>query len=326
MRAAWYERQGPADEVLQVGEREQPVPGPGEVRVRIHASGVNPSDTYGRSGRQGPMAFPWVIPHQDGAGVIEAVGDGVPSGRVDERVWVYEATWNRPGGTAAEFCVVPANRAVALPESVDFDAAACLGIPAMTAHRAVFADGSVKGQTILVTGGAGAVGSTAIRLAVWGGATVLATVSSDEKAAAARDAGASHVVNYREQDIAAEIRKLTVEGVDRVVDVDFGGNLPTTLQVLKPNGTVASYASRGDDKPAVPFRMLMVKNINVHAILVYTMSESAKSAAMADITRALEDGALRPLITSRLPLERIADAHAQVEKVASIGNTVLQLS
>jgi len=326
MRAAWYERQGPADEVLQVGQREQPAPARDEVRVRIHASGVNPSDTYGRSGRQGPMTFPWVIPHQDGAGVIEAVGEGVPATRVGERVWVYEATWNRPGGTAAEFCVVPARRAVRLPDSVDFDAAACLGIPAMTAHRAVFASGSVQGETILVTGGAGAVGSTAIQLAVWGGATVLATVSSDEKAAAARDAGAAHVVNYREQDVAAEIKRLTNDGVDRVVDVDFGGNLPTTLQVLKPNGTVASYASRGDDKPGVPFRMLMVKNIVVQAILVYTMAESAKSAAAADITRALENGALRPLVSSRLPLERIADAHAHVEKVASVGNTVLQLA
>ena len=326
MRAAWYERQGAADEVLQVGERERPEPGRDEVRVRISASGVNPSDTYGRSGRQGPMAFPWVIPHQDGAGSIDAVGEGVPASRVGERVWVYEATLNRPGGTAAEYCVVPARRAVVLPDGVDFEAAACLGIPALTAHRAVFADGSVQGQTMLVTGGAGAVGSAAIQLAVWGGATVLATVSSDEKADVARSAGAEHTVNYREQDVAAEIKRLTGEGVDRVVDVDFGGNLATTLQVLKPNGTLASYASRGDDKPSVAFRMLMVKNITVHAILVYTMSEAAKVAGMADITRALEEGALRPLITRRLPLERIAEAHAHVEQVASIGNTVVQVA
>ena len=326
MRAAWYERQGPADEVLQVGQRERPEPGPGEVRVRIHASGVNPSDTYARSGQQGPMAFPWVIPHQDGAGSIDSVGEGVPTSRVGERVWVHEATWNRPGGTAAEYCVVPAPCAVALPEGVDFDAAACLGIPAMTAHRGVFADGPVQGKTILVTGGAGAVGSSAIQLAVWGGATVLATVSSDAKAQAARSAGAAHTINYRQQDVAAEINRLTGGGVDRVVDVDFGGNLQTTLQVLKPSGTVASYASRGDDKPSVPFRMFMFKNITVHAILVYTMAESAKTAAKADITQALRNGRLRPLITRRLPLERIAEAHAHVEQVASIGNTVLQVA
>jgi len=326
MRAAWYERQGPAAEVLQVGEREQPEPGAGEVRVRIAASGVNPSDTYGRSGRQGPMAFPWVIPHQDGAGTIDAVGPDVPAERVGERVWVYEATWNRPGGTAAECCVVPARRAVRLPEQVDFATGACLGIPAMTAHRAVFADGPVRGQTLLVTGGAGAVGSTAIQLAVWGGATVLATVSSEDKARAAQTAGATHTINYRQQDVAAEVQRLVgAAGVDRVVEVDFGGNLATTLQVLKPNGVVASYASRGNDTPAVHFRSLMVKNITVHAILVYTMAESAKSAAAADITSALEAGRLHPLITQRLPLDRIAEAHAHVEQVSSLGNTVLEV-
>ena len=327
MRAAWYERQGLADEVLQVGERDRPEPGEGEVRVRVHASGVNPSDTYGRSGRQGPMAFAWVIPHQDGAGVIDAVGPGVPRERVGERVWVYEATWNRQGGTAAEYCVVPAARAVPLPDNIDFEGGACLGIPAMTAHRAVLADGAVEGRTILVTGGAGGVGSTAVQLAVWGGATVFATVSSDEKARVARECGASEILNYREQDVAAEIKRLTGNaGVDRVVDVDFGGNLATTLAVLKPDGVVASYASRGAEKPEVPFRQLMVKNITVHAILVYTMAESAKRAAMQDITRALEAGALRPLIASRLPLDRIADAHAHGERVSSVGNTVLQIA
>jgi NADPH2:quinone reductase len=324
MQAAWYERQGPADEVLQIGERPSPEPGPGEVRVRIHASGVNPSDTYGRAGRQGPMAFPWVIPHQDGAGVVEAAGAGVPPERVGERVWVYEATWNRQSGTAAEYCVVPARRAVRLPDNAAFDCGACLGIPAMTAHRAVFADGPVRGQTVLVTGGAGAVGSTAIQLAVWGGATVISTVSSDAKASAAVDAGAAHTINYREQDVAAEIKRLTADaGVDRVVEVDFGGNLSTSVQVLKPNGVIASYASRGNDQPPVHFRTLMVKNITVHAILVYTMAESAKTSAADDITRALEAGALKPLITSRLPLNSIAQAHAHVEQVSSIGNTVL---
>ncbi|MBV9544825.1 MAG: NADPH:quinone reductase [Chloroflexi bacterium] len=327
MRAAWYERQGDPQDVLQVGERDRPEPRAGEVRVRIHASGVNPSDTYGRSGRQAPMAFPWVIPHQDGAGVIDAVGGGVPTDRVGERVWVYEATFNRQGGTAAEYCVVPANRAVRLPHSVDFDSGACLGIPAMTAHRAVFADGPVHGQTILVTGGAGGVGSTAIQLAVWGGATVFATVSSEEKARVARDRGASQVLNYREQDVAAEVQKFTSNaGVERVVDVDFGGNLATSTACLKPNGVIASYASRGAEKPEVPFRQLMVKNITVHAILVYTMAESAKQAAMSEITRALEAGALHPLITSRLSLDDIARAHAHVERVSSIGNTVLQVS
>jgi NADPH2:quinone reductase len=271
------------------------------------------------------MAFPWVIPHQDGAGVVDAVGADVPPNRIGERVWVYEATLNRQGGTPAENCVVPAARAVRLPDGVDFEVGACLGIPAMTAHRAVFADGPVKGQIVLVTGGAGAVGSAAIQLAVWGGATVLATISSEEKGDAALASGARHVINYREQDVAAEVLRLSGSGVDRVVDVDFGGNLATTLQVVKPDGCIASYASRGDQAPAVPFRQLMVKNVTIHAILVYTMAESAKTAAAHDITRALEAGALRPLITSRLPLDRIVEAHQHVERVSSIGNTVLQI-
>jgi NADPH2:quinone reductase len=326
MQAVWYEAQGAPEEVLKVGQLERPEPGPGEVLVRIRASGVNPSDTYGRSGRQAPMPFRRVIPHQDGAGVIESVGRDVPTERVGERVWVYEATWNRAGGTAAEFTVVPAQRAVRLPDTIDFDAGACLGIPAMTAHRAVFGDGPVRGQSVLVTGGAGAVGTAAVQFAKWGGArTVLATVSSDAKAAAARDAGADHTVNYRTEDVVARVHHLTQkEGVDRIVEVDFGGNLPVSLQIIKPDGTIASYATRGEPEPKVPFRALMVKNITVHGVLVYTMSESAKIAAMADITRALEEGALRPLIGARLPLDRAADAHNAVELGTSIGNVVLQ--
>jgi NADPH2:quinone reductase len=324
MRAAWYERQGEAADVLQVGGLEQPTPGPGEVRVRIHASGVNPSDTYGRRGGAAPMAFPRVIPHQDGAGVIESVGPGGPTERVGERVWVYEATWNRPGGTAAEFCVVPSQRAVRLPDQIDFDAGACLGIPALTAHRAVFADGPVTGQTLLVTGGAGAVGTAAVQLARWGGARVVATVSSDAKAATARDAGADHTINYRTEDVVAAIHRLTGDaGVERIVEVDFGGNLPTSLQIVKLHGTIASYATRGEAEPKVPFRALMVKNVTVRAILVYTMPESAKAAGIADVTRALEQGALRPLIGARMPLERVAEAHTAVERGSIIGNVVI---
>jgi NADPH2:quinone reductase len=323
MRAAWYDRQGASEDVLQVGSVDRPAAGPGEVRVRVHASGINPSDTYGRAGRQAPMAFPRVIPHQDGAGVIESVGPGVPSSRLGERVWVYEATWNRAGGTAAEFTVVPSQRAVRLPDNVDFDAGACLGIPALTAHRAVFGDGPISGQQVLVTGGAGAVGTAAIQFAKWGGATVLATVSSDAKAAAAREAGADHIINYRTDDVVAVVNQLTGAGVDRIVDVDFGGNLAISLQIVKPGGTIASYATRGDPEPKVPFRSLMVKNITVHGVLVYTMPESAKAAAMADTTRALEAGALRPLVGARLPLDRIAEAHTAVERGAIIGNVVL---
>ena len=197
----------------------------------------------------------------------------------------------------------------------------------MTAHRAVFADGPVTGQTVLVTGGAGAVGSAAIQFAHWGGARVLATVSSDAKAHVAREAGADDTINYRSEDVVEAIKRLTDgAGVERIVDVDFGGNLGTTLQALKPDGVVASYATRGEPEPKVPFRALMVKNLTVRAILVYTMPEAAKTAAAEDITRALEAGALRPVIGQRLRLDDIAQAHKDVENGAVMGNTVLRLN
>ncbi len=324
MRAAFYGRQGAARDVLQVGEVERPEPQAGEVRVRMAASGVNPSDTYARAGSQAPMAFPRVIPHQDGAGVIDAVGQGVPQKRVGERVWVYEATWNRATGTAAEFTVVPAQRAVRLPDDVDFEAGACLGIPALTAHRAVFADGNVEGETILVTGGAGAVGGTAVQLGRWAGARVIATVSSEEKAVEARHLGAHEVINYRTQDVVAEVKGCTGgAGVDRIVEVDFGGNLLVSLQIIKPNGVIAGYATRGNAEPNVPFRQLMTRNILVRGILVYTLPEEAKAGAAADDTRALEEGALAPRIGKRLRLDEIAEAHENVERGSVIGNVVL---
>jgi NADPH2:quinone reductase len=270
------------------------------------------------------MAFPRVIPHQDGSGVIDAVGEGVPTNRIGERVWVYEATWQRPGGTAAEYTVVPTQRAVRLPDNISFDAGACLGIPALTAHRAVFADGTVSGQLVLVTGGAGAVGSSAIQLAKWGGATVIATVSSEDKARVAEAAGADHVVNYRSEDVVGEIKRISNgAGVDRIVEVDFGGNLPVSLQIIKPDGAIAGYATRGDTEPKVPFRALMQKNVIIHAILVYTMPESAKTGGAAAVNRALVSGALKPHIGARMPLERIAAAHTAVERGAVIGNVVL---
>ncbi|MBV9582605.1 MAG: NADPH:quinone reductase [Chloroflexi bacterium] len=326
MRAAFYQRQGPAQDVLQIGSLDRPEPQAGEVRVRVRASGVNPSDTYGRAGTQAPMPFPRIVPHQDGSGVIDAVGQGVDAARVGERVWVYEATWNRPGGTAAEYTVVPAQRAVKLPDNVDFDAGACLGIPALTAHRALFADGPVQGQVVLVTGGAGAVGSTAIQLARWGGAQVISTVSSDEKAREANQVGAQHVINYRTQDVVAEIKHVTSDaGVDRIVEVDFGGNLPVSQQIIKPYGTIAGYASRGDPEPKLVFRPLMVKNVVIRPILVYTLPESAKAAGAADVNRALEEGALKPRIGAHMPLDRISEAHTTVERGAVIGNVVLVL-
>jgi NADPH2:quinone reductase len=327
MRAAFYERQGPAHEVLQVASIERPKPGPGEVLVKVATSGVNPADTYARQGLRAQMPFARVVPNQDGAGVIEAVGQGVPQSRVGERVWVYESAWNRPHGTAAEYTTVPSVHTVQLPDTVDFDAGACLGIPALTAHRALFVDGPVTGKTVLVTGGAGAVGSTAVQLAKWGGARVIATISSDSKAQEAREAGADHVINYRTEDVVTEVKRVTDgEGVDRIIEVDFGGNLSTSLQILKLEGVIAGYASRGDAEPKVSFRALMQKNLTVRIVFAYTMPESAKAAAAADVTRALEEGALKPRIGARMPLDQVADAHEAVEQGSVIGNIVLMVT
>ncbi|HLI28100.1 MAG TPA: NADPH:quinone reductase [Chloroflexota bacterium] len=328
MRAAWYERKGPAREVLQLGELPPPTPGPGEVRVRVHFSGVNPSDTKNRSGWQGNLAmpFPRIIPHQDGAGVIDAVGEGVPATRAGERVWVYEAQLGRPFGTAAEYVVVPSEQAVPLPPGVDLAVGACLGVPAMTAHYCVFADGPVAGQTVLVTGGAGAVGCYAVQWAKLGGARVLATVSSEEKAAVARAAGADAVLNYRAEDVAARVLELTGgAGVDRVVEVAFGANLSVTQAVLKPNGVVAAYSSDAEPQPRLPFRAFLQKNAVIRTVLVYVMPRAAHAAAVRDITTALEAGRLQHLIGRRLPLAGIAAAHEAVEQGAVLGKVLVEI-
>ncbi len=326
MRAAWYEKNGTAAEVLRVGKMPIPEPGPGEVRVRIVASGLNPTDVKSRGGSR-PMGFPRVVPHQDGAGVIEKVGRGVPASRVGERVWLYIVQWQRAWGTAAEYTVVPARLAVTLPANTTFAEGACLGIPAVTAHRCLFADGPITGQTVLVTGGAGAVGNYAVQLAKWAGATVIATVSSPEKAAVALGAGADHAVNYRTGDAAAEILQLTGgAGVDRIVDVDFGGNVAASARVIKTNGIVASYASMGDPEPKLPFYTLMAKNVTLRPVLIYTMPERAKDEAARDVTHLAETGRLTHVIGARFPLDRIVQAHEAQESGKVTGNIVVDVA
>jgi NADPH2:quinone reductase len=326
MRAAWYERNGSAADVLTVGELPVPEPGPGEVRLRVVASGLNPTDVKARAGSR-PMGFPRIVPHQDGAGVIEKVGPGVPASRVGERVWVFTVQWQRPWGTAAELTVVPARLAVRLPPNTSFAEGACLGIPAVTAHRCLFADGPPTGQTVLVTGGAGAVGHYAVQLAKWSGARVIATVSSPEKAAAAAAAGADHTVNYRSADPAAQILELTGgAGVDRVVDVDFGGNLAVSLKVLKVNGTIATYASMGDPEPKLPFYPLMARNATIRPVLLYTMPDRARDEAVSDIVRLVEAGRLLHHIGARFPLERIVEAHQAQESGKITGNIVIDVA
>ncbi|MFC3067720.1 NADPH:quinone reductase [Phenylobacterium soli] len=322
MRAAWYERKGPAAEVLTVGERPVPEPGPGELLVRVRASGVNPSDTKGRGGARGntAMPFPLIVPHQDGAGEVVAAGSPDLASRVGERVWFYEAQLGRPFGSAADYVAIPAAKAVRLPDGVSFEAGACLGVPAMTAHRAVFADGPVEGKTVFVSGGAGAVGRYAVQFARLGGARVIATVSSDEDADSARAAGAELVIDRKREDVAARVAAFTGaadgRGVDRFVEVAFGANLPLIAALLKPNGVVATYASDADPEPVLPFWPLVGLDATVHFVLVYVMDAAAHAAAAEAITEALEAGTLSHDIAEILDLADIARAHERVEKGA----------
>ncbi len=314
MRAVWFEQFGAAAEVLDVGELEAPQPEAGEVQVRIAVSGVNPVDVKRRLGGRGASQGSRVVPHFDGAGTIESVGAGVPESRLGERVWVYEAQYERAFGTAAELAVVASDLAVPLPDVADFDAGACLGIPALTAHRCVFADGSVAGQTVLVTGGAGAVGHYAVQFAKLDGATVIATVSSDDKAELARQGGADHVVNYRTENVAERLSELVgASGLDRVVEVEFGGNLEASVAALRNNGVIATYASQANPEPSVPFYVLIYKNITVRHVLVFGMPDDTKMQAVADISRWLEAGQLRHHLGPRFALDQIVAAHEAVE-------------
>jgi NADPH:quinone reductase len=330
MKAAWYERKGPARDVLKVGERPIPEPIAGEVRVRVHLSAVNPSDTKNRGGHRGAVAmpFPAIVPHQDGAGIIEAVGAGVDPARVGERVWVYEATLGRAHGTAAEYTVVPAHKAVRLSDEADFVAGASMGIPAMTAHRCVFADGPVTGRTVLVQGGAGAVGFYAVQMARIGGATrVIATVSRDEQAQRAREAGAHEVINYRSENVVERLRRITGldAGVDRVIEVAFGANLQTDLAVLAPNGVIATYASDAVPEPQVPFWPLLAKDVTVRFVLVYAMTAQAHDEAAAWINDALDQGLLQHQVHRVYPLEEIVAAHEATESMSHVGKVLVKI-
>src|SRR5919197_1780964 len=329
MRAVVYSERGASD-VLRLVERPVPSPGPGEVRVRVHVSGVNPTDWKARRGSgsgRARLPFPELVPNQDGAGVIDAVGEGAASERVGERVWVWEAAWQRPEGTAQELVVLPERQAVRLPEGASFDLGASLGIPALTAHRCLtvsehgprtLAPGALDRQTVLVAGGAGAVGHAAIQLARWAGARVIATVSGDEKAKLAQAAGAHDVVNYRSPDAVDQIRRASPDGVDVVVEVAPAANAALDAAVLAANGTVAVYATGGGNELTLSVGELMFRNIRYQFVLVYTVPAAAKDQAVADVTAAADDGALpvgagAGLPLHRFPLDRAADAHAAVE-------------
>ena len=315
--------------VLHLVDRDVTEPGPGEVRVRVAVSGVNPTDWKSRlgSGDGGAPPFPEVTPNQDGAGVVDAVGEGVVDVAVGDRVWVYLAGHQRPTGTAQQYTNLPAARVVRLPAGTSFDIGASLGVPAITAHRALTVSedgpkrlhpGALAGKVVLVAGGAGAVGHAAIQLARWAGATVIATISGPAKAALATAAGAHHVINYRNEDSAAAITKLTPDGVDLVVEVAIATNSRLNIDVVKPRASIAIYANDGGGELALNVRQNMIKNLRYQFVLLYTVGEAALMAAVEDITLALADGALpvgenAGLPLHRFPLAKTADAHQAVQ-------------
>ncbi|PYY35749.1 NADPH:quinone reductase [Curtobacterium sp. MCBD17_030] len=328
MRSIVYSQPGTSS-VLSLADRPVPEPGDGEVRVRVVVSGVNPTDWKARQGGTygDGLPFPEITPNQDGAGIVDAVGTGVEGVSVGDRVWVFLAAASRPTGTAQEYTVVPATRFAPLPEGVSFDVGASLGVPAMTAHRALtvhedgptrLSPGALSGRTVLVAGGAGAVGHAAIQLARWAGATVIATTSSDDKAALATSAGAHHTVNYRDDDAADQIRAIAPDGVHIVVEVSIPANADLDAAVLANHGVVSMYADNGGDAASIPVRPNMGINARYQFLLLYTIGDVALAAAAEDVAAALRDGVLPvgeeaglPLL--RFPLEETAAAHDAVQ-------------
>ena len=326
--------------MLKLQDKPLADPGAGEVRVRVVVSGVNPTDGKSRAGGGGSTTLEAPkVPNQDGAGVIDEIGSGVKGLSIGDRVWLWDVAWGSNEGTAQEYAVVPAAKAVALPDAESFDTGASIGIPALTAHRALTSheDGPARlslealaGRTVLVTGGAGAVGHAAIQLANWAGATVITTVSGDRKAELARHAGAHTVINYRTDDVVAAIRQAAPGGVDIIVDVNAPANIDSDVHVLKPNGTIAIYAANPGESVTVPIRESMTKNVRYQFILTYTVTDEQKQHAVAAVSEALKDGALRVgeehgLPLSRFPLEATAAAHDAVEQ-GMIGKVLIDVA
>ncbi len=326
MRAAWYSEYGSASDVFKFDDIPDPIAGDGEVVVKVYSSGLNPTDWKSRMGSRGPFMYDLIVPHHDGSGVIIEVGPGVERSRIGERVWLYAGQWQRPMGTAAEFIAVPGSQAASLSDGLTFDEGACLGVPALTAHRCLFADGSISGQTILVTGGAGAVGHYAIQLAKWAGARVITTVSSTNKSDRAKNAGADHTINYRSDNVIEAIQDLTYgEGVDRIVEVDFGGNLTVSQQILKIGGVISPYASTTDRRPAIEYQAFSQRNISFRFVTVFRVSQEDTANAVVDINQAIADEALWHPIAQRFRLSDIATAHDTQEANIVMGNIIVEV-
>jgi NADPH2:quinone reductase len=325
MRAAYYESNGTAREVLRLGEIDTPSAGPGEVRVKLATSGVNPSDVKSRQGATRKIAWPRVIPHSDGAGVIDQVGDGIAKSRLGERVWIWNGQWKRAFGTAAEYIALPAAQAVKLPHGVSFESGACLGIPAMTATHAVTLAHASKGTTLLIAGGAGAVAQYAIQFAKAQGATVLTTVSSPEKATAAREAGADHTIDYKRENVGERVMEITGKrGVDAVIEMDLAANAKLIPTVLRPKGSVIVYGT-GAAEVALPAFFCLTQTIRLQFFIVYELDTGERERALATINRALTQGTLINRVAQpTYPLADAAAAHEAVER-GTIGNVIVTL-
>lgn len=327
MRAATYTELGAAADVLHVGDVDTPDPGPGEIRVKLHTSGVNPSDWKARQrGRGGVIPFEKITPHSDGAGVVDAVGDGVDVSRIGQRAWVMNGQWKRPFGTAAEYVVLAEKYVIALPDAADFADAACFGIPFLTAQRAVTFDGDVSGQTLLIAGGAGAVGHHAIQIAKYKGARVLTTVSSPEKADYVRAAGADEAIDYRTEDVAARVEELTDgRGADRIIELNLSANAPLYDRILAPGGTAIVY---GTDAPVaeIPAGAFIPRGAALKWFIVYELADHERDAGVADLNRMIADGALTTTIAARFPLDDIVAAHEMVEAAKHMGNVILDIA
>ena len=326
MKAVWYEKVGDAKDVLQIGQIDDPSPDSNEVLISVKTSGVNPSDVKTRAGARGELQFSRVIPHSDGAGIIIDVGKNVNPNRVGEKVWIWNAAFGRPNGTCAELIALPEDQAVAMNDNVSFEAGACLGIPASTAYYGIFANGSIENKTLMVTGGAGAVGFYGIQLAKWAGANVMSTVSSEKKAKIAKDAGADLILNYKEDDIVNSVLDYTKgDGVDRVLEVEFGGNILINQNIVKPNGTIAAYASATVMEPTLPFYNLMFKGIKINTFLIYSISKEERKTVTGGISKALNENAIKHIIASTHSIESVVDAHYAVESNKNIGNVIINI-
>lgn len=325
MKAVWYTKNGEAADVLTFGELATPAPGPGEVRVKLATTGVNPSDVKSRRAR--PLGAPEIIPHSDGAGVIDAVGDGVGRERIGQRVWIWNGQWQRPWGTAAQYIALPAAQAVALPEHVDFAAGACFGIPALTAIEAVRLAGDLKGKTVLVTGASSAVGHYIVQLAVLDGARVIGTVGSPAKAAHARDAGAAETILYKSEPVAERVKALTGgQGADVIIDMDFS---TTTAYLndgaLKAHGTLVGYGSNLPGENPVNFRTLLWKSLTLRFLLVYDLHAAGRAFGLKRLDDLLQARALKHAIGARYPMAQMVAAHQAVEQGQLVGNVVVDI-